>query len=181
MRAVKVEEIQKIIRLLVIAALILSALSLAMAAYAQEEEEEGEQGQEAIVAIKDFKTFNELERFVRAILEERGELREPFMSQDQRRRRVSASEIVQVKPRPKSGFGRYDVNTLKLLGIYMDNDLLVAMFRAPDNKLFAAKVGEEAYDGKIDRISLEGGYVKFVRPRLDDPTKTEDIIVRLPR
>ena len=91
------------------------------------------------------------------------------------------------RPRPQSGFARYDIEQLTLMAIWEESDKVVAMFRAIDNQLFIASVGEEAYDGRIVEISFEEKVVKFLRrlerigPRVSGQPdyKYETVLVRM--
>jgi Tfp pilus assembly protein PilP len=130
-------------------------------AITQEQEQPKQEGQ-AEVRKLDFKTYDEIQRFVETLLSGQQKYRDPFVRSSREQVTTEGRYVVRQKVRPAAGFGKYDIDTLKLLGIYRDSESTVAMFRAPDGKLFTVKEGEEAYDGKIEKINLESGYVKFI-------------------
>jgi hypothetical protein len=137
----------------------------------------------------DLRTAKQIERFVLQVLSESKSRQDPFVrAQRQQQTTVATYEITE-KPRPQSGFGRYDVNQLTLMAIWKEEDTATAMFRAPDGKLFITAVGEEAFDGRIVEISFEGKYVKFLRklervgPRVagQPDYKYEPVFIRMGR
>ena len=178
------------------AAVVVSAVAIVCAPglSAQEQEKKPDNEQEKIQddqARKNLQTFAEIERFVQDLLADKEEEpRDPFMKAKQKvEQKVEVEYTAERKPRPQAGFGKYDVEQLRLLGIYRDNETEVAMFRSQDGKLFTVKVGDAAYDGVVSVISIEGGFVKFVDelklqgPRQEGQPEVKRVerFVRLPR
>lgn len=104
-----------------------------------------------------------IRRFIMSILVDRTQRSDPFVAADRDPTRQVASYEVEQKPRPESGLGRYDVEQLTLKAIWEEDDEAVALVSSPDNKVFVVRLGDEAYDGRIVEIDLDGGAVKFLQ------------------
>jgi hypothetical protein len=116
-----------------------------------------------IVKPADLNSEEKIVRFLMTVLQDRTRRADPFVKGQERSTRQVAQYAVEDKPRPASGFGRYDVETLTLQAIWKEETAVVAMVKAPDGKVFIVKVGEEAYDGRLVEISPQGGYIKFLQ------------------
>lgn len=108
-------------------------------------------------------TPKDIERLVMQVLADTDKRRDPFVKAERQQQRTVATYEIQERPRPQSGLGRYDIDELDVTAIWKETDRIVAMIRAPDEKLFVANVGDEAFDGMIVEISIEGKYVKFMQ------------------
>ena len=132
-------------------------------------------------------TMRQIERFVMQLLTDKTKRQDPFIAAERQQQRTQATYEMGSKPRPQSGFARYDIEQLTLTAIWEEDEQVVAMFRAIDNKLFIVSVGEEAYDGRIVEISFEEKAVKFLRrlerigPRVSGQPdyKYETVLVRM--
>lgn len=123
-----------------------------------------------IVRPAQLNTEEEIIRFIKSVLADRTPRPDPFVRKNAQALAGEDSYQVENKPRPTSGFGRYDVETMTLMAIWEDDDGAVAMFRTQDSKVFIIRVGEEAYNGRVVEINLEGGYVRFLQElRLTGP------------
>jgi hypothetical protein len=120
-------------------------------------------------------------------LSDRTKRQDPFIKAQRQQQSSAATYEISERPRPASGFGRYDIDQLALMAIWKESTRVTAMFRAPDDKLFISAVGDEAYDGRIVEISFEGKYVKFLRklervgPRVtgQPDVKYEPVMIRM--
>lgn len=111
----------------------------------------------------ELKSAKQIERFVLQVLSDTTKRQDPFIRAQRQQQSTAATYEISEKPRPQSGFGRYDINQLTLMAIWKESTKVTSMFRAPDNKLFIVAVGDEAYDGRIVEISFDGKYVKFLQ------------------
>lgn len=137
----------------------LSTLLFPVVAAAQEEENKTK----PIVRPAELSTEEDIVRFIMSVLSDRIPRPDPFVKKNAQALEGEDTYQVENKPRPTTGFGRYDVDSLTLMAIWKDDEGVVAMFKAPDSKVFISRVGEEAYDGRVVEISLQGGYVKFLQ------------------
>ncbi len=147
----------------VVALLLCLLFALAAELPAQEEPTQPRQQGRWVGAMPEINTLEELERFLRQFLTDRTRRRDPFTREVQEAQQSSATYQLQTRPRPASGFGRYDIDDLTLQAIWNDGEQITAVFRAPDQKLFIVSVGDEAYDGRIVEINIEQRYVRFMQ------------------
>ena len=103
----------------------------------------------------ELRTARQIERFVMQVLSDNTKRQDPFIRVQRQQQSTAATYEISEKPRPQTGFGRYDIDQLTLMAIWKESAKVTSMFRAPDNKLFIVAVGDEAYDGRIVEISFE--------------------------
>lgn len=143
-----------------IALLLMAAFCLGFAVSAMAQDDERPR---PIVKPPDLNSEEKIVRFLQSVLQDRTRRADPFVKGQERGTQQVAQYAVENKPRPKTGFGRYDIETLTLQAIWKEENAVVAMVKAPDAKVFIVKIGEEAYDGRLVEISPEGGYIKFLQ------------------
>ena len=102
---------------------------------------------------------SDIVRFIQDLLSDSTKRKDPFSSAAVGSALLSTYSP-EDKPRPESGFGRYDVESLILMAIWEESGDAVAMVKAPDELTFIVRIGDEAYDGKIVEINLGARYVK---------------------
>jgi Tfp pilus assembly protein PilP len=121
------------------------------------------QSRDPIVRPPSLDNKEKIEDFINQVLRDNTQRPDPFVRNEQMGVDQVAQYEVEEKPRPEYGFGKYDIETLILQGIWRQDEEIYAFFKTPDNKSMLVTIGDEAYDGRIVEINLQGKYVKFLQ------------------
>lgn len=130
------------------------------------------QSRNPIVRPSELDTKEKIVSFINQVLGDQTRRPDPFIQNEQMGVDQVAKYEVEEKPRPKYGFGKYDIESLVLQGIWREDEKVFALMKTPDDKSMIVSLGDEAYDGRIVEINIQGKYVKFLqelrRKRADD-------------